>query len=522
MNRQKLLNSQFLKKQATLFNELVKVNKEMLGGSFDDDYHLNQALLPYHNGADHVYYNIVINNGYTDRALEANYTETRTGAILEKPSDYNISVIRFSISSANDIPVFIFKPVSGNLTTGNTCPNLGIYQVSMTYGSTVVTENLIYDTTNTFYSLPQDWTSITTTNWKYYAVYNYQFFIECINATLRSVYSQISILEADSPPVERDSFCPYLLFNPTTLNVSLIAPKSFSSAYVQEPTIGIWFNRPLYAFFDSSIQTDTFGSYDSPLTSKLSVYDRGDNSIYATPPAISYNLWQKQLSYVANQLISFNDINYICILANTNQPPPNATYWTAVDPTIYFPWNYTTAYMPDDKVEYNGSYYLCVEACTGVIPESNFPQPADPPNILYWVLDSSIECYQMINDYACLYRWNDLRNIVVISNGITSYAEFTPANTVSGNASNGVANSSLLILTDFVVDSLDGVDINGNINYLVDSEYRLADLQSDTPLRTVNLALYWQTGDGLTLPISLLPNGGNASVKLMFRRKDVI
>lgn len=40
--------------------------------------------------------------------------------------------------------------------------------------------------------------------------------------------------------------------------------------------------------------------------------------------------WNGTASYAANHVVSYNGAWYRCILANSNQTPPNATYWTSV------------------------------------------------------------------------------------------------------------------------------------------------------------------------------------------------
>jgi len=37
--------------------------------------------------------------------------------------------------------------------------------------------------------------------------------------------------------------------------------------------------------------------------------------------------WDSETSYAVNDLVTHENINYVCISAHTNQEPPNATYW---------------------------------------------------------------------------------------------------------------------------------------------------------------------------------------------------
>jgi hypothetical protein len=90
---------------------------------------------------DHFYYNISITNTTVD-PIPATYKETRSSSILDIPSDYTASVIRFSIQD-NNIPFFLFQPRFQygttpdiwNVTTGyvfaQAVQYLGIYYLSV-------------------------------------------------------------------------------------------------------------------------------------------------------------------------------------------------------------------------------------------------------------------------------------------------------------------------------------------------------------------------------------------------------
>jgi hypothetical protein len=57
--------------------------------------------------------------------------------------------------------------------------------------------------------------------------------------------------------------------------------------------------------------------------------------------------WSNATNYVAGNVVSLSGTNYICILANTNHTPPNATYWYALTGNILeIPTPYVTADLP--------------------------------------------------------------------------------------------------------------------------------------------------------------------------------
>ena len=106
-------------------------------------------------------------------------------------------------------------------------------------------------------------------------------------------------------------------------------------------------------------------------------------------------VWKGQYSsstaYVAFDAVSNSGSSYVCILANTNQPVTNTTYWallaqkgdTGADGTngtngtngsngasIVWRGAYSnsTAYVVLDAVSYNGQSYICKAATTGALP----------------------------------------------------------------------------------------------------------------------------------------------------------
>jgi hypothetical protein len=104
--------------------------------------------------------------------------------------------------------------------------------------------------------------------------------------------------------------------------------------------------------------------------------------------------WQGAYSagtaYVVNDVVSYNNSSYICILNSTGNLPTNTTYWSllALAGTngtngtngTSFIWrgayNGATAYVANDVVSYNNSTYICILASTGNLPT----------NATYWSL----------------------------------------------------------------------------------------------------------------------------------------
>lgn len=142
--------------------------------------------------------------------------------------------------------------------------------------------------------------------------------------------------------------------------------------------------------------------------------------------------WSSATVYVIGNIITLNDIYYKCILGNTSQTPPNATYWSiftggsgkeafytdrlgtrrnyrTFDNQLYYlnsstwtslasigtvdvdfstqkvpvlnirPWSSTTGYVIGDRVTLSGVIYNCILGHTNFIP----------PNATYWAVSDT-------------------------------------------------------------------------------------------------------------------------------------
>jgi len=151
--------------------------------------------------SDHIYYNINISNDFSNRVAVGTppslvsvdtrnfntpvvFNQNRAQPYLINPSEYFLSVQRFSIESPN-LPVFIAQPI-----LGETDPNKTVYSITLINNSVTITKNIVWQPQNIDTSLvPVPPTPITQTslNNPYYYCYSYQWFIKCINDTLASM-----------------------------------------------------------------------------------------------------------------------------------------------------------------------------------------------------------------------------------------------------------------------------------------------------------------------------------------------
>jgi len=107
--------------------------------------------------------------------------------------------------------------------------------------------------------------------------------------------------------------------------------------------------------------------------------------------AVYKGAWNSLSIYNYHDCITYNGSAYICLLANSNTNPSNATYWqlfisqgaqgvqgtqgtqgvqgfNGTNLVYHGVWNNSTAYVVDDCVTYNGSAYFCTNPNTNDAP----------------------------------------------------------------------------------------------------------------------------------------------------------
>lgn len=211
---------------------------------------------------DNVYLNVVFQNN-TGGEVSAKYNVAKTIPILDKPSNYFTSVIRFDVP-LNSVPLVIM-PIIPN--QGN--PNLTPFTI---YVNTFAT-NIIYVPDNTLTAPPQN--QLTQVVTPYYYVYSFANIISAINTALATSYAA-----ASSPG---GAGAPFFIFNPVTQLLGLVVSVAFIAAGA---TISI--NQPLVNYFEgfrllfnATTRLFTFLTYNDG-TNGFNI--SGQTTAVATPP----------------------------------------------------------------------------------------------------------------------------------------------------------------------------------------------------------------------------------------------
>ena len=201
----------------------------------------------------HVYLDLdVINNDYTANATRPylRFEEIRNTPFLDGDSaEYFCSIVRFTIQTGTTLPVFI-----PSIVTGQNNPNLTIYKVTLTYGLTSVTRNVIYTPEDNTAPVPAPPLIQQDISSKYYYVYNYSHFVEMVNEALRDAF--LDLRTAVTPVVfdlPKQTLPPYLEFDHVTNRVILHAEQIRYDETFLDITgglaINIFFNERLFDLF---------------------------------------------------------------------------------------------------------------------------------------------------------------------------------------------------------------------------------------------------------------------------------
>jgi hypothetical protein len=131
----------------------------------------------------------------------------------------------------------------------------------------------------------------------------------------------------------------------------------------------------------------------------------------------------------------------------------------------------------------------------------------------------TISSYILTQEYVYINSWSSLRKIVVTSLSLPVRSEYIPSQQGNGNLGQDVS-ATLPIVTDFVPNLEFAGQERSNFYYYPQSQYRIIDMLSDTPLTKIDLSFYWEDKVGNLYPI-LIPSGQQVSAKIAFVKKSL-
>lgn len=213
-------------------------------------------------GRDNIYFNIEISNPLTSNpaynippfqnsqnTIIAEYMENTTQPILSNPSEYYLTIARFSVPGLS-IPI-----IDMDIIPNQPNQNLTPYVLTLSFGGIDFPVNILYFSADLTTSLPGPPIPIKQQS-DYYYVYEYNIMIQMMNIALRTSFNALKAAFPAAPPTEP----PFFEFNEETQLISLVAQNSYSEVIAGGPTIEVWANDIFYFRFVNSMMINYIGS----------------------------------------------------------------------------------------------------------------------------------------------------------------------------------------------------------------------------------------------------------------------
>jgi hypothetical protein len=207
----------------------------------------NIEMLSRTHDATHVYYNVRIQNGSPDgKNIQCSYRETRNVPIIDDPSQYYLTCVRFSLPTST-VPLLVV-PVQ---PYPNTDPTKTIYSVTLSYGGKTAQQYVSWTPNEKVYSTPvapvvalSSSAPFTNANDSYYYCRSYVHMMNLVNTALQAAYAAL----ANQIALPVGASAPYLTYDAATKLFSINAPKAAYDV-TNANYIALYFNNDLYTLF---------------------------------------------------------------------------------------------------------------------------------------------------------------------------------------------------------------------------------------------------------------------------------
>lgn len=415
---------------------------------------------------DQLYYDLDVANTFNPGIVPNSYpainrlsfTEVRSSPIVDNPSDYYLSIVRFSLDTAGSMPIMIPQiDLNQTLATPNQ-PNATVYYITLKYDDGVnpvvyraervifVSQTFTNTGTNGTPQPPTLPLNLEKATANYYWLQSFQFFINMVNTAIADAYAGLYALINQAPytPLPADitapaaGIYPYILWSNETNKATMVFPQITPFSYTQDyfnlgnSKVSIYMNNELYVLF-SSFESILNQTYINPASVPLD----GDRANY-----LIQNYDKKNSNFRKGATAGNEGFPFDCLLME--QPYSTGAIMSPIQSLVF-----TTSLVP--------------------------------------VVPSLI--------------------------GIPRIVE----NTQSSSGQNDNINNEI---TDLVVNVVRGDEWFPNVLYLPQAEYRLIDLQGNTPLYGFQISVMWKDIYGIYHDF-FLQNGCNCSLKVLFRKKNL-
>jgi hypothetical protein len=203
--------------------------------------------------AANIYYDVAVTNlqNTTTKPQAFSYIDTRTVPFIHNPSEYEMSIIRFTCGTSS-LPVFIPQI---QIDQGDR--DLTIYSVTLRTQGFEVQQFINWNPQEVNVPLPplpnQTYNKRQFNQEGYYNCYSYTFFIERVYAALVIAFDALTVLVVAAGLVMSSIYPPLISWDPTTNSATMYADTEgydVNPALAIDP-IEVYFNSPLFSLFNS-------------------------------------------------------------------------------------------------------------------------------------------------------------------------------------------------------------------------------------------------------------------------------
>lgn len=249
-------------------------------------YKANQVVNNYLE-PDHLYMDLqLVNNDTTglNPPVPLVFNEARNSPILMNPALWNLSIIRFSVDTVGNLPVFIPQ-----VQLGQADPNLLIYSFTLKYKTFEYQAYVQFapqDATQPLPQAPLVFQDLTST---YYYLNSFQRWIFLLNETLADAVTQLSALAIAGGDALPSLNPPFLQFDPDSGKCVLNSDVLGYDRTLANP-IEIYMNSPLYTLLSGfECELQGYSTVTNGKNYQMSIYNMYGTNILNLP---TYNAIQ--------------------------------------------------------------------------------------------------------------------------------------------------------------------------------------------------------------------------------------
>lgn len=196
------------------------------------------------NGTTHIYYNISITNNDTTGLTAApriDFNETRNQPFINNPSQYFMSVVRFSMDTST-LPIFACQPQRDPVN-----PNELIYSITMSQGAFSYQQYIVFKPQTNELPIPPYPLSFADSVSHYWELYSYQWWNNLVNEAFVACTAGLNALVGGSITA------PFNIWDPSGYTAILNTDAAYfdQTPGVLATPVYIYFNTPMWVLYSS-------------------------------------------------------------------------------------------------------------------------------------------------------------------------------------------------------------------------------------------------------------------------------